>query len=213
MSAEKHHCKTCRKDMEISYFIEKNKQYKTCSVCREDKRANYKNNPDLRLRQSEYMKYRNMNKWLTSIGREDLTKRNIAGYEKEKHKLNPKKTEEEKISKKKDTRMRYYQNNTDRIREYQKVYNKENRERNNERTRKHSNQNYDCGCGKNVTYGNKKRHSESKRHLNYLLSIGESDTEDSSSEYEYDGVKHIMKYVPAVFQNYVPGCTHNVWRD
>jgi hypothetical protein len=27
--------------MEISYFIEKNKQYKTCSVCREKKRKKY----------------------------------------------------------------------------------------------------------------------------------------------------------------------------
>jgi hypothetical protein len=49
-----------------------------------------------------------------------------------------------------------------------------------------------CECGKYSTRVNAARHKRSKKHLKYLLSIADTDTEDSSenSSYEFDGVPH-----------------------
>jgi hypothetical protein len=78
----------------------------------------------------------------------------------------------------------YYQDNKHEKIKYQNNYYQDNKARLAEKV--------ECECGYNYTYSHTARHKHSKRHLKYLLSIADTDTEhsSSSSEYVYDGVKH-----------------------
>jgi hypothetical protein len=113
--------------------------------------------------------------------------KNIPGRTREQYRQNKK--ELISVSGKK-----YYQENKKAILEYHDIYRAENRESLKMKQKKQ----LLCECGYNYTYAHTARHKRSKKHLKYLLSIAESDTEYSSesSEYEFDGVPH--KKIPGL---------------
>jgi hypothetical protein len=59
---------------------------------------------------------------------------------------------------------KYYEDNRDELIEKSKKYNQENRDE----ILKRNNQKITCECGKEYTFGNKKRHCDSKRHKKFI---------------------------------------------
>jgi hypothetical protein len=115
------------------------------------------------------------------IENNDCVNKTIPGRTKKQYYQDKKET----ISAKKK---QHYQDNRERIANINAQYRKENRESINKR----QNEKILCECGNYYTRTNISHHKRSKKHLKYLLSIAESDTEYSSesSEYEFDGVPH-----------------------
>jgi hypothetical protein len=115
------------------------------------------------------------------IENNDCVNKTIPGRTKKQYYQDKKET----ISAKKK---QHYQDNRERIAIISAQYRKENRESINKR----QNEKILCECGNYYTRTNISHHNRSKKHLKYLLSIADTDTEYSSesSEYIYDGVTH-----------------------
>jgi hypothetical protein len=97
------------------------------------------------------------------------------------NKLIPAQTEEELKNNIKNGKVIYYKKNEDRLKEYGKEWYFKNKEKTLGNVHKYYKKNRDlillknkevimCECGVNYTYGNKLRHQQSKKHINFIES-------------------------------------------